>query len=67
VEGKDEILAAMEVARTDSEALRRESEALKWELTSMQTTVGQLTKQLDAERSQREWAARGRGGLVRGV
>ncbi|KAL4451967.1 hypothetical protein ABPG75_007629 [Micractinium tetrahymenae] len=54
VEGKDEILAAMEQARQDGDALRRESDALKRDLTTMQNTVTQLTKQLEQERTQRD-------------
>lgn len=54
VEGKDEILAAMEQARQDGDSLRRESDALKRDLSTMQNTVTQLTKQLEQERTQRD-------------
>lgn len=46
VEGKDEILAAMEQARQDGDSLRRESDALKRDLSTMQASLAAAAARL---------------------
>lgn len=50
MEGKDEILAAMEQARQDSDGLRRESDALKRDLSTMQASRGRSRQEFCCNR-----------------